>query len=148
VTVQIPPAGGTTGASVGQPLPTNQQLTPAPRPVPGPGGTVVVPTTNNNNNSNVTSPANRPQLTTPVLRTKPSLVFVRIIKPLRLGGHRYVVVRVKSPLQSSRVQLKLIGKRGKVLGTVVRKIKTNRTIRIPNLRLPKAAVTVRAKVIS
>jgi hypothetical protein len=147
VTVQIPPAGGTTGASVGEPLPTNQQLTPAPRPVPGPGGTVVVPTTSNNN-SNVTSPANRPSLTTPVLRAKPSLLFVRIVKPLKLGGNRYVVVRVKSPLQSSRVQIKLIGKRGKVLGTVVRKIKTNRTIRIPNLRLPKAAVTVRAKVIS
>jgi hypothetical protein len=35
-----------------------------------------------------------------------------------------------------------------VLGTMLRKIKSNRTIRVPNLRLPKAVVTVRAKVIS
>jgi hypothetical protein len=147
-TVQIPPAAGTTGASIGQVLTSNQQVTPAPRPVPGPAGVAVIPTGNTQNSGTVTNPGNRPQLNTPVLKARTSLVFVRIVKPLKLGGNRYVVLRVKSSQKSSRVQIKLIGKRGKVLGTIVRKVKTNRTIRVPNLRLPKAVVTVRAKVLA
>jgi hypothetical protein len=147
--VTIPPAPGTTGASVGTPLPLNQQLTPVvPRPVTGPGGVALVPTVGPPSNPTVNAPVNKQVLKPAVLRAKASLAFVRIVKPLKLGGVRYVVLRVKSTQKNSRVQIKLIGKRGKVLGTMLRKVKTNRTFRVPNLRLPKAAVTVRAKVIS
>ena len=149
VTVTIPPAAGTTGASVGTPLPPGQQLTPVvPRPIAGPGGVALVPTGGPQGNPTVNAPVNKQVLKPALLRAKASLMFVRIVKPLKLGGHRYVVVRVKSTQKNARVQIKLIGKRGKVLGTMLRKVKTNRTIRVPNLRLPKGAVTVRAKVIA
>jgi hypothetical protein len=149
VTVTIPPAAGTTGASVGQPLPTHQQLTPVLRPVAGPGGVSLVPTGGSQSNPTVNkAPATQQVLKPAVLKARASLMFVRIVKPLKLGGVRYVVLRVKSSQKNARVQIKLIGKRGKVLGTMVRKVKTNRTVRVPNLRLPKGVVTVRAKVIA
>jgi hypothetical protein len=147
LTVTIPaPAGtpgGTTGASIGQVLTADRMLT-IPSPIPGPGGAVVVPTTNTNSGN--TTPTTRGPLVTPKL--KASLVFVRIVKPMKQGAVRSVVLRVKSTKKTAQLQIKLIGKRGKVLGTVVRKVKTNRTVRVPNLRLPKAAVTVRVKVIA
>jgi hypothetical protein len=149
-TVTIPAAAGTTGASVGELLPVNQQLTPVlpPRPVAAPGGTGLIPTVGSSNNATVNTPVNQQVLKPAILKARASLAFVRIVKPLKLGGVRYVVLRVKSPSKTASIQIKLIGKRGKVLGTMLRKVKTNRTIRVPNLRLPKAAVTVRAKVIA
>jgi hypothetical protein len=149
VTISIPPAPGTVGASVGEVIrnPANQ-LTPV-LPLPKVGPAVVGPalTVGQPNGGSVSQPTGQ-VLRPVVLKTKASLVFVRIVKPLKLGGTRHVVLRVKSSQKNARVQIKLIGKRGKVLGTVLRKVKTNRTIRVPNLRLPKAAVTVRAKVVA
>jgi hypothetical protein len=102
----------------------------------------------NSGSVNTPTPANQQVLKPAVLKARASLMFVRIVKPLKLGGVRYVVLRVKSPKKSSRVRIMLIGKGGKVLGTMLRNVKTNRTIRVPNLRLPKAAVTVRVRVIA
>jgi hypothetical protein len=149
VTVTIPPAAGTTGASVGTPLPRNQQLTPVlPAPVVGTGSVVTTLPTQNTSGPKVTPPVTDQVLKPKILKVRASLQFVRIVKPLKLGGVRYVVLRVKSSQKNARVQIKLIGKRGKVLGTMVRKVKTGRTIRVPNLRLPKAVVSVRAKVLA
>jgi hypothetical protein len=154
LTVTIPAAagtpGGTTGASIGQVLPLEQQRTPVP--IVGPGGAVVVPTSGNQTSGSqqptgTTNQTGRP-LVTPTIRQKASLVFVRIVKPMKQGVVRSVVLRVKSPSKTARLQIKLIGKRGKVLGTLMRKVKTNRTVKVPNLRLPKAVVTVRVKVIA
>jgi hypothetical protein len=152
VTVTIPaPAGtpgGTTGASIGQLLTADRMLTPpvVPTPIPGPGGVGVVPT--NTNSGSTTQPNNRTLVTPTLRKAKASLVFVRIVKPMRQGAVRSVFLRVKSSKKTAQLQIKLIGKRGKVLGTVVRKVKTNRTVKVPNLRLPKAAVTVRVKVLA
>jgi hypothetical protein len=146
VNVTIPPTS-TTATSVGQVLTTNQQLTPVlPAPLVG-TSPALVGTLPTSNNGSVSKPANQPALKTAVLRAKTSLVFVRIVRPLRQGAVRSVVVRVKSPAKTARIQIKLIGKRGKVLGTMLRRVKTNRTVTVPNLRLPKAVITVRAKVI-
>jgi hypothetical protein len=154
-TVTIPAAPGTppgtTGASVGEVLTVNQQLTPVlPAPVIGANPAVVttLPSGNQSNNPTVNTPVNQQTLKTPVLKAKASLMFVRIVKPLKLGGVRYVVLRVKSSQKNARLQIRLIGKRGKVLGTMLRTVKTGRTIRVPNLRLPKSVVNVRVRVIS
>jgi hypothetical protein len=154
-TVTIPAAPGTppgtTGASVGEVLTVDRQLTPPPAvPVIGPTPTVVtpVPTQNSGNVTPTTNPANQPALKTTVLKAKASLRFVRIVRPLRLGGVRYVLLRVQSSRKNEQIRLTLIGKRGKVLGSMLRKVKTNRSVRVPNLRLPRAVVTVRVRVIS
>jgi hypothetical protein len=152
----IPPVGTTTGASTGQAPTANQHGLPVlPPPVAGTNPAVVgkLPTPSGNGSGterrsgSVQNPGNQEVLKPAVLKARASLMFVRIVKPLKLGGVRYVVLRVKSPHKNARVQINVVGKRGKVLGTVLRKVKTNRTIRVPNLRLPKAAVTVRAKLI-
>jgi hypothetical protein len=145
VSTTIPPSPGTVGAQVGTPVPSSRHITPVP--VPG-AGLFVAPNGTTQTNNNATQ--NR-QLTLPVLKpkkaAKASLVFVRIVKPLRQGAMRSVVLRVKSSKKVARVQLQLI-KRGKVMGTVIRKVKTNRTVRVPNLRVPKAVTNVRVKVIA
>jgi hypothetical protein len=150
-TVTIPAAPGTppgtTGASIGKVLTVDQQLTPVlPAPVVGTTPVVTLPTQNSGANTPV--PPNTQQLKTPVLKAKASLVFVRIVKQLKLGGVRYVVVRVKSSQKNAKLRITLVGKRSKVLGSVLRTVKTGRTFRVPNLRLPKAVVTVRVRVIS
>jgi hypothetical protein len=147
VTVTIPPPAGTTGASVGQVLPVQQMLTPPPIVVT-PGGAVVTTGTGQSGGGVTTPTTGRPPLVTPVLTKRASLVFVRIVKPMKQGAVRSVVLRVSSPKKTAQLQIKLIGKRGKVLGTLIRKVKTNRTVKVPNLRLPKAVVTVRVKVIA
>jgi hypothetical protein len=83
-----------------------------------------------------------------VAKNRATLVFVRIVKPLKQGAVRMLLIRVKSPNKVARIHLKLIGPRGKVLGTVIRTVKTNRTVRVPNLRVPKAVTNVRAKLVA
>jgi hypothetical protein len=127
---------------------------PAPQP-PGavilPGGAVINQIgTGVRPTATVTSTIgdNKPAVKPTKAKKRASLAFVRIQSRLKFGlNARFVLLRVKSSLKSEIVQIKLIGKRGKVLGTVLRKVKTNRTVRVANLRLPKAAVTVRVKVI-
>jgi hypothetical protein len=146
LTVSIPPGtpGGTTGATVGQPLGIDQQLTPVTRPAASTGVANSAPTVNGAAASGGTTP----NVAKPTAaKRRATLAFVRIVKPLGQGAVRKLVLRVNSTRGSEKVQIKLIGKRGKVLGTVLRKVKTNRAVSVPNLRLPKAAVTVRAKVV-
>jgi hypothetical protein len=88
--------------------------------------------------------ANRPAAAKKLAR----IMFVRIVKPLRQGAVRSVILRVKSPNKTARITLRLIGKRGKVIGTMLRTVKTNRTVRVPNLRVPTAVTNVRVKLIA
>jgi hypothetical protein len=77
-----------------------------------------------------------------------AIVFIRIVKPLKQGAARSVILRVKSSKKTERITLRLIGPRGKVLGTVLRTVKTNRTVRVPNLRVPTSVKNVRVKLIA
>jgi hypothetical protein len=145
-----------TGPVVGTSIPPEivAAFGPKPVPVPGPGGaaTVVTPSGGTPNNPTIV-PTNQP-LKTQTLNTGPkaakkaSVVFLRIVKPLKQGAVRSLLIRVKSPKKVARIQLKLIGPRGKVLGTVIRTVKTNRTVRVPNLRVPKAVTNVRVKLVA
>jgi hypothetical protein len=147
--VTIPPAAGTTGASIGRLLTGSERLNPVlPSGVGSLPSVVTTLPTQNTSGPKVTPPVTEQVLKPKILKARASLQFVRIVKPLKLGGVRYVVLRVKSSQKNARVQIKLIGKRGKVLGTMLRKVKTNRTFRVPNLRLPKAVVSVRVKVLA
>jgi hypothetical protein len=149
---------GTSGASVAQGTSgAGGAITPT---ATLPGGKaladgVVVPAANRSNGGGSASVANQPSgggggsfVNGAKALPKTSVLFVRIIKPLRQGAFRSVLLRVKSPQRTVRIQVKLIGKRGKVLGTLLRKVKANRTVSVPNLRLPNAVVTVRVRVLA
>ena len=80
---------------------------------------------------------------------KATLAFARIEKkPFARQSERYVVVRVNGQARTARIQVTLIGKNGRVLGKVVRTVRTNRVVRVPNLKLPLAAKTARVKVLT
>jgi hypothetical protein len=150
VRTTIPPPAGTTGAVVGTPVPSSQHLTPVPKPIVTPAGVVVAPGANSQGSTPIVT---NNQLTLPVLKKatpkkKASLVFVRMVKPLKQNAARSVVLRVKSSKKIARIQVKLIGARGKVLGMTLRSVKTNRTVTVPNLRLPRSVVNVRVKLIA
>ncbi|MFN2470564.1 MAG: hypothetical protein ABR583_06170 [Gaiellaceae bacterium] len=79
---------------------------------------------------------------------KATLAFARIAKkPFAKQSERYVVVRVNGAARTAKIEITLVGKNGRVLGKVVRTIATNRTVRVPNLKLPKVAKTARVRVL-
>ncbi len=80
---------------------------------------------------------------------KASLAFARIQKkPFAKKGDRYLVVRVNSAAKTARVRVTLVGPNGRVIGKVVRKVQTNRVVRVPKLKLPAAVKTARVKVLA
>ena len=50
--------------------------------------------------------------------------------------------------RTAKIQLTLIGKKRKVLRKVVRTVPTNRSVRVPGLKLPQAVKTLRVKVLA
>jgi len=60
---------------------------------------------------------------------------------------RYVVVRVNGKAKTARIQVTLVSRKGKVLGKVTRVVPTNRLVRVPNLKVPKATVNARVSVL-
>jgi len=89
--------------------------------------------------------ATKPTAVTP----KATLTVVRIQKQLfAKQSARYVMVRVNSKAKTARVQVTLVKRNGKVLTTVTRSVPTNRLVRVPNLKLPTAALHARVRVVS
>ncbi len=79
---------------------------------------------------------------------KATLAFARIQVKSFQKRDRRLVVRVNSPARTARIQVTLISASGKVIGgRLVRTVPTNRAVRVPNLKLPKAAKTARVKVL-
>ena len=58
------------------------------------------------------------------------------------------MVRVNSTAKTARVQVTLVSRNGKVLSKVTRVVPTNRLVRVPNLKLPSAALNARVRVVS
>ena len=67
---------------------------------------------------------------------------------LKIKGNRYLVVWLKSSLNSAKVKVSLIGKNGKVQRVVIRKVATNRAVTIPNLKVGKLTKSVKISVVA
>jgi hypothetical protein len=103
----------------------------------------------------VVPPANAAQIAKVIQQSsakpavKASLAFARIQKQAFAKlSKRYVLVRVNGSQAKARVQVTLIGKRGKILGKVTRTVRTNRSVRVPNLTLKKAVITARVRLLT
>jgi hypothetical protein len=80
---------------------------------------------------------------------KATVTVIRIQKQLfAKQSARYVLVRVKSKAKTARVQVSLVSRNGKVLSKVTRVVPTNKLVRVPNLKLPNAAINARVRVVS
>ena len=66
---------------------------------------------------------------------------------LTVKGNRYLVLKLKSGLNSAKVRISLLGANGKVQKVVIRKVATNRSVIVPNLKLGKAVKSVRVSVV-
>ena len=79
---------------------------------------------------------------------KAKLAVVRVEKKaFAKQTARYVVVRVNGKAKTARIRVTLVARNGKVLSRVTRVVPTNRLVRVPNLKLPKAAVNARVSVL-
>jgi hypothetical protein len=72
---------------------------------------------------------------------------LRTAQVLNIKGQRYLVVQLKSKLNSAKIRVTLIGKNGKAIKVVVRKVNTNRAVIVPNLRFGKAVRSVKIAVV-
>ncbi len=80
---------------------------------------------------------------------KATLAFARIQKkPFARSSQRYIVLRVNGTAKTARVQITLVATNGRVIGKVKRTVRTNRVVKVPNLKLPKAVKTARVKVLA
>jgi hypothetical protein len=82
-----------------------------------------------------TAPAAKPAKT-----AKASLVSAIVVKT-KTG--RYLNVRVSSSSRTAKIKITLIGKNHKVSRVVLRTVATNRTVRVPNLKLGPSVRTVK-----
>jgi hypothetical protein len=85
-----------------------------------------------------TKPAATPAQTAKT--AKASLVSAIVVKT-RTG--RYLNVRVNSASRVAKIKVTMIGKNGKVARVVLRTVKTNHMVRVPNLKLAPSIRTVR-----
>jgi hypothetical protein len=84
----------------------------------------------------------------PVARPKATVSVVRIQKQLfAKQTARYVLVRVNGTAKTARVEVTLLSRNGKMLAKVTRVVPTNRLVRVPNLKLSKAAIHARVRVL-
>ncbi len=67
---------------------------------------------------------------------------------LNVKGNRYLVVWLKSSLNSANVKITLMGKNGKVQRVIVRKVATNRAVTVPNLKVGKLVKSVKISVVA
>jgi len=79
---------------------------------------------------------------------KATVTVVRIQKLLYAKQTaRYVLVRVNGGAKTARVEVTLVSRNGKMLAKVTRVVPTNRLVRVPNLKLSKAAIHARVRVL-
>ena len=90
------------------------------------------------------TPVSEPAKAAPKAKAAATLASAQL---LTIKGNRYLVLKLKSSLNSAKVRIALIGKNGKVQRVVVRKVATNRTVIVPNLKLGKSIKSVRVSVV-
>jgi hypothetical protein len=71
---------------------------------------------------------------------KASLLTAKVVKA-KTG--RYLQVKIKSSAKSAKLRITLIGQHGKVSRVVLRTVKTNKAVRVPNLKLAPSIRSVR-----
>jgi hypothetical protein len=72
---------------------------------------------------------------------------LRTAKLVLANGQRYLVVRVDGSASSAKLRIRLVMRTGKVV-TVTRTVRTNRAIRIANLKVNKQVRTVRVSLVT
>jgi hypothetical protein len=158
--IYINPFAGTVltscGDGTGAGGPTTTVVTPAVNPpaaLPSSTTTVVMSTAAPAAAAQVVSLAGNP---TPAAAPKatpkakaPAVVkaTLKSAQMMTLKGNRYLVIQLKSKLNSSKVRITLVGKNGKVQKVVVRTVATNRMVIVPNLKFGKLTKSVRISVL-
>jgi len=71
---------------------------------------------------------------------------VASVRVRAIGAGRYVVVRVNGSAKQVRIRLTLRNAQGKTLKVVFRTVKTNRSVRVPNLKLTPSIRSVRVAI--
>ena len=94
-----------------------------------------------------TSPI-RIDLKVKVLRSKKGVrrVTARLIRPRLV--HAYFVLRVDGTMSRVRVRIVLVGQRGRIRGNIVRRIPTNRPVRLAGLPVPSLTPSMRVAILS
>ena len=123
-------AGGCAAGGSGSGTVTPPPVTPPPV---APPASVVLPTQ--------VKPAS-PAVVKPTVKTK--LLSAKLVVTKHA---RYVQVRVQSAKQTATIKVTLIGKHGKVLRAVTRKVAANKLVRVPNLTLGKSVLRVRVVLV-
>ncbi len=91
------------------------------------------------------TPVAEPAKATP--KAKAAAATLSSAQLLTIKGNRYLVLKLKSKLNSAKVRISLIGKNGKVQRVVIRQVATNRSVVVPNLKLGKSVRSVRVSVV-
>ena len=91
------------------------------------------------------TPATEPAKAAP--KAKAAAATLSSAQLLTIKGNRYLVLKLKSKLNSAKVRITLIGANGKAQKVVVRQVATNRAVVVPNLKLGKGVRSVRVSVI-
>jgi hypothetical protein len=69
------------------------------------------------------------------------------LKVLQTKKGRMLLVKVVGKQKNAKLKIMILGKGGKVIGTFIRTVPTNKTFTIANLKLGKTALSVRASVL-
>jgi hypothetical protein len=60
---------------------------------------------------------------------------------------RVLIVKINSIYKTAKIQIRLVDAKGHVIGTVVRTVKTNKSVQVSNLKLSKNVRNVRVQVV-
>ena len=107
---------------------------PCRAPTSGGGGGSVVP-------PKATPPAKSPAKGT----TKASVASVQIV--MTKAG-RVLMVKIRSGQPTAKIQVRLLNAKGHVITKALRTVKTNKRVKVKNLRITKRVKTVRVRVMS
>ena len=83
--------------------------------------------------TNPTPPGKAAKVGAPEKKGKPKKAAASSIRSARLikrGGKVYLAVRVKSNTRYARLRVKVLGRNGRKLGTLTKRIRTNRTVKL------------------
>lgn len=78
-------------------------------------------------------------------KAKAKLVSARLVSSKQ---GRYLVVRVNAPTRTVKIRISLIQKGHRTVKAVVRTVRANRAVRVPNLRIPKSVRAVNVRVLA
>jgi hypothetical protein len=90
----------------------------------------------------------RPVGTAPNSSAKVAKAAVVSVQLVLAKQGRVLMVKVRSAKKTAKIQIRLVNAKGKVISVLVRTVKTNKRVAVPNLRISPSVKTVRVKVLS